>query len=404
MKYIIALLLIVLSISSRTQCNPDDLLSEQVRASDTDDDISFELFKHYTYYNPSCDANNILLVHLVGSFDNPVSTQYFPTVAANNGFHVVSLKYENNIAAQTACGESNDADCYYKFRKEIIEGVDLSEEVEVNVANSINNRLLKLLQYMDANTTGQNWSNYYNDGDINWSNIIISGHSQGGGHAALIAKEKNVKRALMFASPNDYSEFYEEPAPWTINDSSTPDSLYYGFNNTADNVVDFEDQMEAWVNLGMPNYGSLVSVDDNEFPYNNSRQLFTSQDTSGFGGNHSLMLLDSKTPLDDNGIPIFTPVWEHMLGVGVEDVSVVDSMLEEYYSISPNPVENSISINSQKPINKIELYNQPGKLVREIEVRNTNITIDMTLLKSGIYYLKVYSKNGDVQTEKIVKY
>ena len=127
MKLFFILQLFLFSFNGISQnCNLNALIIEKTRASQTDDNIAFELNRHFSYYNPTCASKNILLVHLVGSFDNPSSTTLFPTIAANQGFHVIVLKYPNNTAAQNACGNSSDQDCYLNFRKEIIEKSHLS--------------------------------------------------------------------------------------------------------------------------------------------------------------------------------------------------------------------------------------------------------------------------------------
>jgi hypothetical protein len=66
------------------------------------------------------------MVYLVGTGANPSGTLYFPKLAANNGFHVVSLKYPNSLSAQVPCRTCPDEDCYEDFRKEILEGIDYS--------------------------------------------------------------------------------------------------------------------------------------------------------------------------------------------------------------------------------------------------------------------------------------
>jgi len=148
------------------------LINYSVRASQTDSNIGFELAQHQTYYNPECDSRNLLVVHLLGSFDNPNSTSYYPTLAANNGFHVVVLKYSNLIAAQTACADSDDDTCYYKFRKEIIEGIDLSNEVEVDSINSINNRLFRLLIHLNEEFPENNWGHFISsDNEVDWGHV-----------------------------------------------------------------------------------------------------------------------------------------------------------------------------------------------------------------------------------------
>ena len=380
-------------------CGPALLQIVKIRASDTDPNISWEANRHHSFYNPDCISKNRLVVHFVGSYDNPSSTLKFPSLAANNGFHVVSLKYPNGTAAKTACANSSDVNCYVKFRREILEGQDYSTEVVVDSVDGVYNRLIRVLQYLEVINPPEGWGNYFTGNTIDWNKVVVSGHSQGGGHAAVIGLDCKVYRVLMFASPNDYSDFYSAPAEWTTLQKATPDSVYFGFNNTVDNVVDFSEQFEAWGNLGMPAFGDTIDVGFVEPPYSNSHQLFTQYDTTGIGGNHSVMILDSKTPVDNLGEPLFHPVWEYMLGISSETVGVAE-VSTSAFQIYPNPVESFIVIEGVSANKSIELYDATGKklVVSADYYSNTSVRLSLSDLQSGVYFLKI-----DSEVLKIVK-
>jgi hypothetical protein len=217
--------------SSAQSCPSDSLHQYTVSAHQTDVNIPNEPQKHYVFINTACAPKNVLMVYLVGTSANPSGTLYFPQLAANNGFHVVSLKYPNSVSPQTPCRNNSDIDCYEDFRKEILEGLDYSAFISVDTANCVYNRLLKLLIYLDDQHPQQGWGQYYSGNQIMWDRIVVAGHSQGGGHAALIAKDHEVKKVLMFASPNDFSDFFNTPALWTSKPHVTPTYLYYAFGN-----------------------------------------------------------------------------------------------------------------------------------------------------------------------------
>ncbi|MCF6280440.1 MAG: T9SS type A sorting domain-containing protein [Flavobacteriaceae bacterium] len=83
--------------------------------------------------------------------------------------------------------------------------------------------------------------------------------------------------------------------------------------------------------------------------------------------------------------------------LGVDEYS-----LENKLSIYPNPVKDRLNIKlvQGEEIEKILIYSTLGKLVKEYEVINNSINVKN--LKSGIYILKVITKNT-ILTEKIVK-
>jgi hypothetical protein len=387
-KNFIFFLFTLLNLSVFSQCNESSLIVNQVRAQDTDPSIDWELAKHFAYLNPDCDQKNILVLHLVGSYDNPLNTTLFPSYAANNGFHAIGLKYPNSTAAQTACGSSTDNDCYENFRKEIIEGGDYSSAVDVDVINSVNNRLLKLLQYLNTNNPSQNWDNYYTGSTINWTNIIVSGHSQGGGHAAYIAKTHQVKRCLMFASPNDYSNNFSSPAPWLTGVSLSPDSIYFGFNHLDDDVVDFSDQFEIWNDLGMNSFGDSLNVDLTNH-YSTSHQLYTTVPGPNANDKHSLMIRDEQVPLDAENKSFFEPVWEYMLDFEV-GLSVIENNSQKI-NVFPNPAQNilNIEISNNSTYNLVSIYNLQGQKVFTKKLKFEDNSIQIEFLPEGIYIIKL---------------
>lgn len=86
-------LTVTLCINSIAQsCSPDSLIVRDKKAFQTDNNIDWEIINHQIFINPDCVPNNKLLLHLVGTDDQPTSTTYFPTLAANNGFKVIVLK------------------------------------------------------------------------------------------------------------------------------------------------------------------------------------------------------------------------------------------------------------------------------------------------------------------------
>lgn len=64
------------------------------------------------------------------------------------------------------------------------------------------------------------------------------------------------------------------------------------------------------------------------------------------------------------------------------------------YILYPNPVSGILSINSEKPLTKVEIYSILGKKVREI---NSNFnTIQTANLENGVYILRMHSEYGTI--------
>lgn len=78
-------------IPSQAQCDPATMIDRQIRASDTDPNIAFELVTHWAWINPACVPRDVLLVHMVGTFDNPLNTTFFPAIHQRSNILVFSV-------------------------------------------------------------------------------------------------------------------------------------------------------------------------------------------------------------------------------------------------------------------------------------------------------------------------
>ncbi len=84
--------------------------------------------------------------------------------------------------------------------------------------------------------------------------------------------------------------------------------------------------------------------------------------------------------------------------VGVEENSSIS------FNIYPNPAKEIIHIDASKySIHEVELFDVYGKQVKRMDVRGQQgaISIDINDLSSGIYFIRVASKQGN-QTQKII--
>jgi len=154
-------------------------MSYFIPPQDTDPQIDTNLESHYVALNQSAQPKNQLFLFFPGTGGTPFFQQQLCNTAADLGFHVIGLNYPNDQAVNTLCGgASADLDCYAKVRLEIKDGADRTPLVNVTRANSIENRLIKLLQYLRARFPNEGWGQYLeNDSAIRWASIVVSGHS-----------------------------------------------------------------------------------------------------------------------------------------------------------------------------------------------------------------------------------
>ena len=161
-----------------------------------------------------------------GTNNVPSSWTRLGREAARLGYHVIGLSYQNTVEVIGVCTGSPDPDCSGNMRREILDGSDVSSHVAVTRANSIDNRLTKLLVYLDSLYPAERWSWFIEkDGTPKWSQIAVSGQSQGAGQAALIGKLRQVDRVVMFSGPPDLRVPGEVDA-WVVI-GQTPAAKYF---------------------------------------------------------------------------------------------------------------------------------------------------------------------------------
>jgi hypothetical protein len=110
----------------------------------------------------------------------------FLNLAADLGYRVISLDFKYQPAGTAVCHSVQDRTCYDRFREKKVFGSGIMAEVPTTPAESIVNRLTKLLQYVARQYPEQGWEGYLVNGQPNWSRIALTGHSQGAGLAAFL--------------------------------------------------------------------------------------------------------------------------------------------------------------------------------------------------------------------------
>jgi Leucine-rich repeat (LRR) protein len=81
-------------------------------------------------------------------------------------------------------------------------------------------------------------------------------------------------------------------------------------------------------------------------------------------------------------------------------LDISENELELKFVVSPNPASTTINIVGVSDRNEIIIYNQLGQIVLK-EMNTTNI--DVSSLKSGIYFVKIIDENTKQQVKKLLK-
>ncbi|MBL8060173.1 MAG: hypothetical protein JNK63_05605 [Chthonomonas sp.] len=302
---------ILLALATQTST----IARRSILPQDTDRAITEFQSNHSVFIDNVAKPRGELLVFLPGTNGKTNNTDNFCKTAASLGYQVINLMYPDDVPA-TKVRSDKDRKAFENFRLEIITGEDLSKAISVNRSNSIEHRLIKLLQHLDKSYPSERWGAFLTSkSELNWPQIAVSGLSQGAGHAGLIATRRRVARAILFGGPKDYDRAVDKPAGW-IGKTATPTDLIFTFNHEQDlQGCDLSEQLEICRAMGLEEHGKAVDVDKVVLPFKGSRIL-----TTDFPGTkvpsvqaHGSVVGDGSKAKLPNGKSLFEPVWVYML-------------------------------------------------------------------------------------------
>jgi len=72
-------------------------------------------------------------------------------------------------------------------------------------------------------------------------------------------------------------------------------------------------------------------------------------------------------------------------------------------TIFPNPVQNKLYLDSKQPIKQVDIIDVTGKQILHLEKEKNIVNIDVSKLKPGMYFVKVYTKNGQSFQKRFLK-
>jgi hypothetical protein len=296
MNYINILMLCLAGLScGKATSNNDKGGSVAVQVQPATIDTAYKTTEesHYVVRHSTTHVNKLLLF-LGGSFSVPKDYHLICDDAAAMGLDVVSLSYPNNVAT-APLGTSADKLVFDNYREELCFGNSVSDAVTVDKLNCIATRATKLIIYLKNTYPDQNWQQYLSSSNaLLWNKIIVSGHSQGSGHAGYLGKKNLVNRVVMLSGPNDYSIYYGAAGHWLTEAGLTPANKQFALLHSQDEIVPYNNQITNLRGLGLLQPAEdAVLVDNLPAPYGAAHVLSlnipaVSQHSSTVGNNKIL--------------------------------------------------------------------------------------------------------------------
>jgi hypothetical protein len=289
------------------------LLLRQVSPQTTDPAIDAWLEPHLAAFDPMAPRQGRLFIFFSGSYGQPENQRLILEQAARRGYHAIGLRYPNSWTINNLCAPSHDLLCFGAVRLEILDGEDRSPLVTVTPANSIRSRLAKLLSYLTRTYADEGWGQFLDGSDMpRWALISAGGHSQGGGHAAMLGKQVSLARICMLSAPSDslVQAGALAQAPWLSEPGQTPPEAYFGLASELEGG--YAGILAAWEALGLVAAASPVLVDASLPDYGGAQALSTRLEPARPNEYHGSTAVDRSTPLLPDGTPVLAPAWQYL--------------------------------------------------------------------------------------------
>jgi hypothetical protein len=271
-----------------------------------------------------------LVVFLGGTGGNCNNHKWITSIAATAGYATVCLGYINDPSGLDYCTKAIIADpettCGNDFRRENIYGEDHKEGLVIGPRNSIRGRLIALLTHVEGTIPSLKFGQYLKNGEPDWSKIVISGFSQGGGHAGILSQDYETARAVFF-SKGISSTLYPtgdacdtlsdcpaeaevcannlcirvEPSPYFTAPRATPSQRTYGILHELEDSSLYSPT--AWDHWGMDYCSSPTSVETAPADFGCSHVLTTNAEPAK-GEYHPSIGSDDCMAKDAQGYPV----------------------------------------------------------------------------------------------------
>jgi hypothetical protein len=232
-----------------------------IRPSATAPEIKLADAPHIVLFDAD-KKSDYLLLWLPGTLGSPRlgPRLNFPQFAAQQGARVIMLSYITDQGVSNVCvgGQLRaNRKCAEDFRQKRIFGSKGFDAIPDQPQDAIAYRLAKLLHLLRDTRKGENWEQYLNEyGSPRWERIAVSGQSQGGGHAAFIAKTHTVARVMMLSGGWDKSA-PGEIADWYARPAATPAERWYAAYHVDEPTASTIAEITRVLKVPAPNTGAF---------------------------------------------------------------------------------------------------------------------------------------------------
>ena len=225
------------------------------------------------------------------------------------GLHGIQVHYANGWFGGLTAKDRDDGTSLGKIRLEAATGEDFSPLVDIPHPDGMMERALQFVKWLAKEHPQGEWDQFLTaDGkSLRWDRVIVSGISHGSTTAARFAKHQRVARVVMFSGPRDQLE------SWQGFPSATPAERYFGFTHVLDGGWTGDHYCRSWEMLGLNQFGPIVNVDEEPYPWKKTRQLITTSDVNNNPSRaHTTVVPGGSAVKDADGRYIHEDVWRYL--------------------------------------------------------------------------------------------
>ena len=73
-----------------------------------------------------------------------------------------------------------------------------------------------------------------------------------------------------------------------------------------------------------------------------------------------------------------------------------------FVQLFPNPGNEILNLKSDKQISKVEVFNMQGQIVKSLNTQHKEVSVIISELRNGLYFVKAILENGKIWTEKLI--
>ena len=224
------------------------------------------------------------------------------------GIHAIQPHYANKwfskVCLENPVGENSRGN----MRLEAATGDDYHHEVDIQPADGMMERVRQFLIHLDDEDSRAGWDQFLSrdQSEVLWEKVTMAGSSHGSTTAARFAKHQKVGRVVMLCGPRDNYQV------WQSLPSATPTHRYFGFSHVLDGGWTADHYCRSWEMLGLHELGPIVTIENSQPPYENTRRLVSDAEVADAKKAHSAVTPGGSSPKNDEGEMTYEPVWEYL--------------------------------------------------------------------------------------------